>query len=104
MALLLGFSANAAAVTIECSAEHATTEGVGEASGTEPAAETAAGGETSATEHVARALFGRLETNFGETVDLGGGCVLEEGWAKSVRAALAFFLVAKAVRVVLLVL
>lgn len=102
MALLLGFSANAAAVTIECGGETAATEGAGAESGAEPAA--TGEGETSAAEHVGRFLFRRLEQNFGDAFDLGGGCVLEEGWAKSARAAIAFFLVAKLIRVLMLIL
>jgi hypothetical protein len=104
MALLLGFSANASAVTIECGHSSPSAEGTGE-TGVEPTTSTGDGeGEAAPVEHVARFLFRRAEDNFGQAVELGGGCILEEGWAKSVRAALAFFLVAKAVRVGLLIL
>ncbi|GAA6022552.1 hypothetical protein JCM10207_006583 [Rhodosporidiobolus poonsookiae] len=92
MALLLGFCANASAIEIECGESSAAT---GEsAAGTEA-------GEAAASE--ARRLFKRAALGLGEAVDLGRGCELAEGWAKSLRTALAYFLVAKLVRLLLLI-
>ncbi|GAA5908283.1 hypothetical protein JCM6882_006791 [Rhodosporidiobolus microsporus] len=86
MALLLGFSANASAIVIECP---------GETTAEEPAA-----AEGTAAER--RSLFTRAIGD-GEAVPLSQGCELTEGWAKNVRAALAFYLVAKLVQALLFI-
>ncbi|GAA6022546.1 hypothetical protein JCM10207_006582 [Rhodosporidiobolus poonsookiae] len=87
MALLLGFSSNASAVIIECTEG---TETAGETTATVGEGE----GEAAASEAVHR-LFRRAESDMGAVVELGEGCELLEGWAKNVRAALAYYLVAK---------
>ncbi|GAA5908287.1 hypothetical protein JCM6882_006792 [Rhodosporidiobolus microsporus] len=88
MALLLGFSANASAVAIEC-AEHVAEEEEGEL--------------LRDANEAAHALVARAESALGGAAHLSGGCELAEGWAKNTRGALAFYLVAKLVRVLLLI-
>ncbi|GAA5980581.1 hypothetical protein JCM11641_006688 [Rhodosporidiobolus odoratus] len=95
MALLLGFSANASAITIECASSNV---GGGEASAGE-ASKPGVGEHSSPTER----LFKRAGDRLGDPVDLGGGCELAKGWAKNIRGALAFYLVGKLVRTFLLV-
>ncbi|GAA5873874.1 hypothetical protein JCM8547_008627 [Rhodosporidiobolus lusitaniae] len=77
MALLLGFSANASAVAIECGAVEST----------ESSAEAGEAGETS---HERRAFFHQFEAALGEAVNFDSSCELVEGWWKSARTEPGF--------------
>ncbi|KAK4699824.1 hypothetical protein P7C70_g6432, partial [Phenoliferia sp. Uapishka_3] len=83
--LLLGYSSNAAAINIECPTE-----------------------ATEVIETAVRLLRRATEEGEGQTGTEGteshltllpGGCELNDGWRKNVRAAVAFFLVAKLLRI-----
>ncbi|KAI5479161.1 hypothetical protein MNV49_004021 [Pseudohyphozyma bogoriensis] len=91
MCILLGLSSNASALEIECPTEGA--DGAGEAA----TAEASAGEEAA---HFMSFLFRRAMSEVvGEATMLPGGCELQEGWDKAIRGAVAFFLVAKAIRI-----
>ncbi|BGP15890.1 hypothetical protein JCM10213_003681 [Rhodosporidiobolus nylandii] len=97
MGLLLGFSANASAVSIECGGTEEAAS-AGSEGGTKHAAAFASGADESPFAQ----LLGKREAHLGEPIHLGGECEFAEGWAKNVRGALAFYLVGKLVRVALL--